>query len=350
MTVPSLPRFSQLADQAGLGIADVAVLAGVEESTVSRLWSAPDWLDRVRGRTLQALIAYVPGIAEYVADAPHQARFAQLVLDLAGAGVTVDVDQAARLPAEAGLPRPYVVHALEACLRIVRGDVQAATDYLPRFWGRAPDSALAALFRPAGGLLVDVTPLLAAGAELAPQLNRSAYSFNAIMARSQLAHHVARATGQPPDLQRHHGELDRQTAVALRSSTMGALAASDDPEPADRYRLLVDRHRAAELVEEWALPSWTRDCRPTMDMTLPGSLLLRGTAAEVLREIDSYGAGYLHYLVTVYVPRALELDPTFGLRVTELRTALFARRETVAEPAIRRSVDHLARTLPTGAP
>ena len=87
-------RLSQLGDRAGLGIADVALLAGVDESTISRLWSAPDWLDRVRGRTLQALIAAVPGVAEYVADAPQQARFDELVAGLAAAGVTVDVARA----------------------------------------------------------------------------------------------------------------------------------------------------------------------------------------------------------------------------------------------------------------
>ncbi len=341
---------SHLASRAGLGIADVALLAGVEESTVSRLWTVPDWLDRARGRTLQALIAAVPGVAEHVADAPQQARFAQLVRDLASEGVTVNVDAAVRLPVETGLPRPYVAHALEACLRVVRGDVQAATDWLPRFWGQAPDSALEALFRSVGGLLVDVAPLLAAASVLTPQLVRRSYSFNAVLAQAHLAHHVAKATGQPSDLGRDSGDLDRRAAFAVRSNTMGALVGTSDTEPAERYRRLVETEPALQLVEEWAFPSWTRDCRPTADMTLPGSLLLRQTAAEVLREIDSYGEGYLYYLVTTYLPLALGRDPTFGLRAGELRTALLARRETVEEPTIRRATDTLAQQIPTGAP
>jgi hypothetical protein len=143
--------------------------------------------------------------------------------------------------------------------------------------------------------------------------------------------------------------MDRRAAVTLRSSTMGALADTDDPELAVRYQMLVDRHASARLVEEWAFPSWTRDCRLTLNMTVPSSLLLRHTAVEVLREVRFYGDGYLHYLVTTYLPLALDRDPTFGLRVDELRACLLTRRETVTEPAIRRAVEKFTRQLPRGA-
>jgi hypothetical protein len=84
-------------------------------------------------------------------------------------------------------------------------------------------------------------------------------------------------------------------------------------------------------------------------MALPRSLLLRQTAAEVLREIDSYGDGYLYYLITTYLPLALARDPTFGLRIGELRAALLTRRETVADSTIRRAMDTLTQQIPTGA-
>ncbi len=345
MLVPP-SRLSQLGDRAGLGIADVALLAAVDESTISRLWSAPDWLDRVRGRTLQALIAAVPGVAEYVADAPQQARFAELVRSLAAEGVTVDVAQAAHLSEQTGIPRPYVAHALEACLRVVRRDVPAAAEYLPRFWGRGPDGALEALFQ--GGLLVDVAPLLAAATELIPRMVSRSYSFNLTLAQAHLAHHVAKVTGEPSDLGVVSGELDRRAAFTLRSNTMGALAAAGDVEPAERYRRLVEAEPAVRMVEEWAFPSWTRDCRPSTDMSMPGSILLRQTAAEVLREIDSYGDGYLYYLVTTYLPLALGQDATFGLRVDDLRAALILRRDALDSSTVRRSVDALTSRLPTG--
>ncbi|THJ48181.1 hypothetical protein [Candidatus Frankia alpina] len=315
MLVPP-SHLSQLGNRAGLGIADVALLAGVDESTISRLWSTPDWLDRVRGRTLQALIAAVPGVAEYVADAPQRDRFASLVRSLAAEGVTVDLVQAARLSEQAGVPRPYVAHALEA------------------------------LFQ--GGLLVDVAPLLTAATELIPRLASRSYSFNMTLAQAHLAHHVAKVTGAPSDLGDVSGDLDRRAAFTLRSNTMGALAATANIEPAEQYHRLVETEPAVRMVEEWAFPSWMRDCRPSADMSVPGSILLRQTAAEVLREIGSYGEGYLHYLVSTYLPLALSQDPTFGLRAGELHTALLLRRDTLDNPIVRRSVDTLTSHLPTG--
>jgi len=342
-------RLSWLASEAGLGIADVALLAGVEESTVSRLWSAPDWLDRIRGRTLQSLIAAVPGVAEFVAQAPQDTWFARLVHDLEAEGVRVDVQRAAALPAEFAIPRPYISHALTACLHVVRRDVRAVTDCLPRFWGRAPDRALEALFRPSGGLLADVAPLVDGAVALTPRLVRRSYSFNTVLAQAHLAHHLAKATGDPSDLGQGAGSVDRRAAFAIRSNTMGALAGTANVEPAERYRRLVEVEPAVRMVEEWAFPSWTRDCRPTADMSLPGSLLLRNTAGEVLHEVGAYGEGYLYYLVTTYLPLALGRDPTFGLRLDELRIALLGRVETVENRTVRRAVHTVIDRLSMGA-
>jgi hypothetical protein len=68
------------------------------------------------------------------------------------------------------------------------------------------------------------------------------------------------------------------------------------------------------IVEEWSFPTYTRDSKPNSDFSLPGSLLLRNTASEVLREISDYTDAYLYYLAATYLPLALERDPTFGLK------------------------------------
>jgi hypothetical protein len=57
---------ARIAETSGFGMADVAFLAGLDESTVCRLWENPDWLDRVKGSSLQAIVAVVPGVGEYV--------------------------------------------------------------------------------------------------------------------------------------------------------------------------------------------------------------------------------------------------------------------------------------------
>ena len=52
---------SKVTEDAGFTMSDVAFVSGLDESTVSRLWDDPRWLDRVSGRSLQSLAASVPG-------------------------------------------------------------------------------------------------------------------------------------------------------------------------------------------------------------------------------------------------------------------------------------------------
>jgi hypothetical protein len=44
---------ADIAGAAGLGMSDVAFTAGLDESTISRLWTDPHWLDRITGASLQ---------------------------------------------------------------------------------------------------------------------------------------------------------------------------------------------------------------------------------------------------------------------------------------------------------
>ena len=46
------PAFgAQVTEDAGCTMSDVAFVSGLDESTVSRLWDDPCWLDRVSGRS-----------------------------------------------------------------------------------------------------------------------------------------------------------------------------------------------------------------------------------------------------------------------------------------------------------
>src|SRR5208283_4947481 len=65
---------SEIAENAAFSMSDVAFIAGLEESTVYRLWENPNWLEKVSGKSLQALIATVPGLGEYVATYSVQTR------------------------------------------------------------------------------------------------------------------------------------------------------------------------------------------------------------------------------------------------------------------------------------
>ena len=333
---------SEIAADAGLGLSDVAFIAELDESTVSRLWTDPGWLDRVTGASLQRMIASVPGVAEYVTAYSLASRLARLIADLADEGL--DVDQAALEACRAaGVPAPYIANALQAALHTVRGDDAKVVSYMARFWGRDQDRALERLFSAGEGrLLADPGRLLNASAEMAPRLRRPAYSFHSILAEAALVHHAGRAGPAVPDLA---PVRDRQEAMSLRSSVMGVLIGHDDLDLALRYERTVASSPVLTVVEEWAFPTYTRDARPEPGFTLSRSLLLRNTAAEVIREIGDYSDAYVYYLLTVYLPLALARDPTFGLALGRLEAAIRRRLEQSGAPRLRALCEHTLRNL-----
>jgi hypothetical protein len=99
------------------------------------------------------------------------------------------------------------------------------------------------------------------------------------------------------------------------------------------------------IIEEWSFPTYTRDCKPNADFSLPGSILLRRTAQEVLREIDNYTEAYLYYLCRTYLPLALDKDPTFGLKLSDLGDVLTARADICEDATARNACISFARQI-----
>jgi hypothetical protein len=332
-----------MAADAGLSLSDVAFTAELDESTISRLWTDPSWLDRVSGASLQRLIASVPGVAEYVTAFSLASRFAQLAAELRAEGLGVDENAVEACRAD-GVPAPYIANALQAALYTVRGEDAKVASYLARFWGRDQDRALDRLFSDGDGrMLAHPGRLLDASAEIAPRLRRPAYSFHAILAGAVLAHHAQRAVpGVALDLS---SVRDRHEAMSLRSNVMGALIEHDDFDLAIRYERLVSGSSVLGVIEDWAMPTYTRDARPEAGFALPRNILLRNTAAEVVREINCYGGAYVHYLLSVYLPRALARDPTFGLALDTLQTAIRQRLDRDDDPALRAVCERMLRNL-----
>src|SRR6266567_199663 len=81
---------AKVTEAAGFTMSDVAFISGLDESTVSRLWDDPNWLDRVRGRSLQSLVASVPGVAEYFATYSVLSRRNKLIGELETEGLKVN--------------------------------------------------------------------------------------------------------------------------------------------------------------------------------------------------------------------------------------------------------------------
>jgi len=344
MPAESDPKpLSEIAQDIGLTMSDVAIFSGLDESTVFRLWDNGDWLDRVSGRSLQSLMSSVPGIAEYAAEHSMLKRRDSLVANLRAEGLSVNL---AALE-NSTVARQHLLNALEAALLIVRdGPSQRVSSYVARFWGREQDRALEALYsaEPGHGLLDDPHRLVQSSIELTPQLSRKTYSFHSILTLNILTHQASKVAGAP-EIDLAPKTPGRQTALMRRGEVMGALISSNDLELAEKYRRELDRIPVYAAIEEWSLPTYTRDGRLSSDFTLPSSLVLRNTAAEVLREIRTYNDAYLYYLVSTYLPLGLRRDPTFGRRIADLITALEQRGSECRDRRVRAACGKLVRQL-----
>ncbi|GAA2433148.1 hypothetical protein GCM10010191_54080 [Actinomadura vinacea] len=344
MTADNEPKsLSEITSDLGLNMSDVAMFSGLDESTVSRLWDNSAWLDRISGRSLQSLISSIPGIAEYSMAHSLRRRRDALVGDLHDEGLAVNL----RALRESTVPQQHLLNALEAALHIVRGNAtQRVSSYIARFWGRDQDRALEALYSldSEQGLLDNPNRLFESSVELAPRLNRKTYSFHSILALNILTHQVSKVTGalstelEPP-------VPGRQSAFMMRGVVMGSLIGSNDLDLAERYRRELERTPVYAALEEWSFPTYTRDGRISSDFTLPNSLLLRNTAREVLREIESYNDAYLYYLVSTYIPLALQRDATFGGRLGDLARALEKRGAGVGDKRIRDACGALVKQI-----
>jgi hypothetical protein len=328
---------AKVTEEAGFGMSDVAFVSGLDESTISRLWDDPHWLDRVKGRSLQALVASVPDVAEYFASHSVLTRRNKLIGQLEAEGLQIN-QQALRLPNAQNVPHQYLINALEAALSIMQGDGARTCALIARFWGVQQNQALEYLYAPTSetSLLHNPEELFSASRELIPKINPKTYSFHSILTKATFSHHLGMATGDLPSNLRPE-VTDRQSALMARSGVMGLLIASNDIELAEEYARLVASTPVLSVIEEWAFPTYTRDSKPNVDFSLPGSLLLRRTAAEVIREINSYSEAYVLYLVTTYIPLALSRDRTFGLRIQDLIQALSARVETCSDAKVKKA-------------
>lgn len=344
MTADSEPKsLSEITRDMGFNMSDVAAFSGLDESTICRLWDNPEWLDRITGRSLQNLMSSVPGIAEYSAARSLHRRRDALMTALDREGLSVDPGALEN----SDVAQPHLLNALEAAVHIVRGQAnQRVSSYIARFWGREQDRALETLYsiEPGTGLLDDPHRLFAASIDLAPRLNRKTYSFHSILALNILTHQVSKVTGTPAsDL--GFDAAGRQSAFMMRGVVMGSLISSGDVELAERYRRELETTPVYAALEEWSFPTYTRDSRISSDFTLPSSLSLRNTAREILRELAVYNDAYVYYLVSTYIPLALNRDPAFGGRVADVAVAVERRGAECEDGRVRHACAALARRL-----
>jgi hypothetical protein len=342
---------AKIAESAGFIMSDVALISGLNESTLSRLWDDPNWLDRISGKSLQAIVGTVPRVGEYISSYSLMDRRTRLADNLTNHGLTVDRKAFQLLVSEHGVPEQYLSNALSVALPILEHDADRAAAWLVRFWGRDQDFALGYLMGTAGGLqlLTDTKPLIVAAIDMVERLGSKNNSFHAIVGQANLLHHLARAATDIPDVAGTVG-MNRQSALSFRSSVMGRIIATNDLDAAIRYCRTLGKSSFLSIVEEWSFPTYTHDARATHDFSLPRALILRATAGEVLREIEAYNDAYLYYLTNACIPTILRRDPSFGGRLGDLKIQLRRRMELCDDLAPRSSCSALLKALERDLP
>lgn len=345
--MPAEPKsLAEIAAPTGFLIADIAFLADIEESTLSRLWDDPNWLDRVKGKTLRSIVSVVPRVGEYIAGFSLADRRSKIAESLSKTEAQLDESAFRRLVRDRKIPEQYLSNALDAAITVLSGDSRRAASCLARFWGRDQDFALAFLFgnHETDCLLADPEPLITASIDMIDQLNRQKRSFHALVAQANLMHHVARARPEF-DQTISTKDLNRQSALAFRSTVIGRIISSEDFDLAERYGHDVAASPLLSLVEGWAFPTYTHDAKASSDFSLPRSLCLQRTAEEVLLEVEGYNEAYLYYLSGTSIPTLLQRDPTFGLRLGPLKTALETRMGRCEHAKARRACEVILKAL-----
>lgn len=330
---------SSLLDCIGYNADDLAFLSGVDIGLIRSLWDDFQWVERATGGVLQAFVGAVPGIDTYLRELAIHSRVAGLAETLSDNGLELRWDTLGVLRAAGSLDQ-YVVHALQAALHIVQQDAVGARNYLCRFWGQRQDMALGLVFRDGGdGLLQDPALLARAAAALRVELAPDDTAASGIAA-ANLVHYSA-ADIDHSDMK----TTTRASALVHRSHTMGEIIGSNDVDLSERYCADVAASGALQAIEDWSFPTYSGDCKVTNDFSLPRSILLKHTACEMTREVETYNEAYLHYLVTVGIPCALKRDGTFGGARAELKSAVQGRLDCGLDKTTRKKVSGLLVSL-----
>lgn len=327
MTKGSLPdrSLAAIADSESFNLSDIAFVAKIPKSTLSRLWHDTGWLDRVSGSTLQQLLAVLPSVGEYVTERSVSARFAEVRSACESAGLALRTDDLRML--SAGYPPQFVLTTLEAAVSIVRLDRRRAFACLARCWGARYDTALDALFAdPPSGLLANAEPLVRCALQLAQPLRRDDNSLRSTLGRGMLVHKLTKLGGGR--IARDHDFDTRDSAFRYRSTVMGLLLETDDLDLAEYYGRLVSESWLLRRNELWSLASYSADIPATADFSIPVTKLVR-TAEEVVTDLDRRSDAYVHYLLSSAIPVLLQTDPRFGGKQDELRAAIVSRIERV---------------------
>ncbi|MDT0351116.1 hypothetical protein [Pseudonocardia charpentierae] len=344
-------RLRDLAEKAGFNVASLAAMIEVNEATLYRVWLSETWDQEIESINLKRLLSVIPGATEYYAASVFRERSAQVVQLFQKSGFALNMDELDRALA-GGITPQYLLNSLESVYHVLRGDQDRAIKHLQAAWGLKQSRALdvACGNNPNFDILKDRTELQAAMRDvLSKLLARRGYSFPRTLAEVNLAHQLGKASGdvaEQADAKVRKNSREEKYGFMLRGSYMGALRQADDLDLARRYKARVERSGIVKVVESWAFPTWTGDYPVRSTFELPSEVRLTHTATEVIHEVREYNDAYVWYLVTTFIPLALEtIDPKFGNQLRNLADALDVRAEATSMKELAEEARQLSKQI-----
>ncbi|TDZ77134.1 hypothetical protein [Mycobacteroides salmoniphilum] len=319
----------------GLRAVDVARFSGVSQSTLSRLWSEPLWLEHVGGTTLARLIAVSQSVDRYVHRCGEHQRLGASVASVRATGIGVRDESILRLLKVSSASAVIVV--LAAVAEMISGRYIDASRIFSVGWGEANNRVVEALFLDSSdGLLEDSNRFLASAEHFIqnpPPFSEQAEIVGYGIIKHKLAKigygTIAVASSQ-----------DRAIAFLGRSQVIGRIMREDDLSLVDWYRTRVAAQCDLSANEIWSHATYARDISISR-RKLPKSLALRSTARAIMLDIECQNDTYAYYLLTVALPLLLRADSTFGGQRQRMVQAVLGAAEGRANPAIQTAAKHL---------
>lgn len=349
------PTLKDLAQAAGFQSTEsLAQAIEVHKTTITRAWSTPLWFENVDGRTLSKIMGVIPGANDVVNASVLATRRREVTEKLANEGLLLSDEAMDEALNDPEIKPQFLYTALTAARFIVAQDVGHTVHCLGALWGRPQTQALDVVFGtdPRYKVLIEPAKLAEAAESV---LNIIITDFKSTKARAvaqaHLAHHIGKSgTGievPPTPTSKAGHKIKLRNAFLRRGATMGLIRAQEgNVDAVFEYGQAVENFSVRKEVELWALPSWSGDIDSRDEFALPRMTSLQKTAGEIIREVESYNDTYVLYLVTVYLPYALEeMDSQFGGQTSQLVRALEKKQENCELKELQEAAGALVRQL-----
>lgn len=316
-TTGAAPLASLMGD---LRAVDVSSLSGVSQSTLSRLWDNPRWIERVEGATLSKLMAISPTTGNYVRRWGEDQRLQVAMQTAHAAGIRLRQGAVAHLVRSA--PVSAVIGALSAVTEMMQGRHDNASRMYSVCWGQKNNGVMDAILSGGSAAVFEDLDTILTAAEVFAVTTPGFTDLNQIVGYGIVLHKlITHGVTQPRRI------LDEQNPLTFltRSSAIARILSENDLSFVEWYRNRVSAHRDLMFMELWSHTTYANDV--PIWRRLPKTATLISTAAMTATDIQTRNDAYVYYLLVVALPLLVRMDPRLARHRPSLTSALTAAEE-----------------------